>query len=357
MLFVVFVHATAQYTHLFTVNSFQHGFYHFLNNIVRVEAGIFIMLVGIVFFYTYRDRKFTGRELLTYWKKRVIFILVPYIIWSIIYEVEQLYYGARVFDLDGILQRLLTGGSKYQLHFIYLVVQFYLIFPIIMMIVKKSEFLKKYLWFFGIAIEFFFFMMKYKYGWQYFGFINSFGVFLLGGWIGLHYEELKQKYTNKKLFLTASLFLLTGVPYVLIRYQNMFNERVPIPESFYKLLAFGFFVGGSFFFFYMGEKFVSSFSKLTTSKVKSIASYSFGFYLLHPLVLYQVMNLLPTRGTGLSFHIMIPLQYTITVIICYLIIWFVHSYVPFAGFVFGKLPKKSPLFWQVEKQVDATAKQ
>ncbi len=352
MLCVVFVHATAQYRHLFDIGSIQHHFYHFLNNAVRVEAGIFIMLVGIVFFYIYRNREFTGRELATYWKKRVTFILIPYIIWSLIYEAEQLYYGARVFDLAGIWERLWTGGSKYQLHFIYLVVQFYLILPIFIVVVKKLAFLKKYLWAIGIALEFFFHMMQYRYGWQPYGFVSSLGAFLLGGWIGLHYEAIQEKYSNKKLLLAGSLFALTGIPYILIRYQNMFIERVAIPESFYKLLAIGFFVGGSFFLFYVAEKCVSSFSKLTTAKVKSVASYSFGFYLIHPLVLYQVMNLLPTRNIDLSFHITIPLQYLITVVICYLIIWFFHAYVPFGSFVFGKLPKKSTIVWQVGKQAE-----
>ncbi|MGM7637660.1 acyltransferase [Bacillus sp. Hm123] len=350
MLFVVFVHTTAQYRHLFEVNSFQHQLYNFLNTIVRVEAGIFIMLVGIVFFYIYRDKPFTPRELLMYGKKRFIFILVPYIIWSFIYEIEQSYYGVRVFDIGDIWERLLTGDSKYQLHFIYLVVQFYLILPIVIVIVKRSNLLKKYLWVIGIAIEFFFHMMKVNYGWDYFLFIDSFGAFLLGGWIGLHYEKIKGKLTNKKLWISASLFVLTSVPYVLIRYQNMFNERVDIPESLYKLLSIGFYIGGSFFFFYMSEKFTTRFSETTTKKFKSVASYSFGFYLLHPLVLYQVMNVLPTKDTGLSFHVMISLQYIVTVILCYLIIWFVHSYVPFANYLFGKLPKKSQLVWRIKSR-------
>lgn len=350
MLFVVLVHTTAQYKHLFTVNSFQHKFYHFFNNIVRVESGIFIMLVGIVFFYIYRNKPFTPKELLVYWKKRFIFILVPYIIWSLIYEMEQLYFGTRIFSISDIWERILTGGSKYQLHFIYLVVQFYLILPIVIMIVRRSNLLKKYLWVIGIAVEFFFYMMRVNYGWDNVRFVNSFGAFLLGGWIGLHYEEIKAKFTNKKLWTFAALFLFTSVSCVLIRYQNMFNERIDIPESLYKLLAMGFIVGGSYFFFYMSEKFTALFSESKTKKFKNVASYSFGFYLLHPLVLYQVMTVLPTRGTGLSFHIMVPLQYIITVILCYLIIWFVHSYVPFANFLFGKLPKKQKLVWGVKNK-------
>lgn len=350
MLSVVLIHTTAQYRHLFAVNSFQHQFYHFFNNIVRVEAGIFIMLVGIVFFYAYRNKPFTPKELYLYGKKRFIFILIPYIVWSLIYEMEQLYLGTRIFNIGDIWERILTGGSKYQLHFIYLVVQFYLLLPFIIMIVKKSNLLKKYLWVIGIILEFFFFMMRVNYGWDNVRFVNSLGAFLLGGWIGLHYDEIKANLKNNKLWILTALFLFTSIPVVLIRYQNMFNERIEIPESFYKLLSIGFIVGGSFFFFYLFEKLSAIFNETTTKRVKNVASYSFGFYLLHPLVLYQVMNFLPTRGTGLSFHIMVPLQYIITIFFCYLIIWFVHSYVPFANFLFGKLPNKQKPFWKVKHQ-------
>ncbi len=355
MLMVVFVHATAQYRHLFTVNTIQHQIYHFLNNIVRVESGIFIMLVGIVFFYNYQNRNFLSKEnLLTYFKRRVVYILIPYIIWSLIYEADAIYYGDRVYDLAGIIDRILTGQSKYQLYFIFLIVQFYLVLPIIVTITQKSAFLRKYLWVFGVLIEFIYFFLNMKYNLTTVPFfLNLFGSFLLGAWIGLHYNTIKAKITNAKIVLAGTGFLLTGVPYVLIRYQNTFNERVPIPESLYKLLGIGFLVIGSFFFFYLCEKFVETFSKKTTARIKSIAFYSFGFYLLHPFVLYYVMEWLPTRETNLSWHVTITLQYLLTVIACYFIIWAFHRFVPFASFLFGKLPKKAYLFWQAGREVDS----
>lgn len=352
MLMVVFVHTTAQFSHLFSPNTIQHRIYHFFNNIVRVESGIFIMLVGIVFFYNYQNRNFLSKDnLFTYFKRRVVYILIPYIIWSLIYEVDAIYHGLRVFDAEGILDRILTGGSKYQLYFIFLIVQFYLILPIVITITQKSAFLRKYLWAFGVGIEMIYFIVNMKYRLTIIPFFpNLFGAFLLGGWIGLHYNEIKAKMTKMKIVVSGLGFLLTGVPYVLIRYQNAFNERVPIPENLYKAFGIGFLVLGSLFFFYLCEKFVATFSRKTTERIKSVAFYSFGFYLLHPFVLFYVMELIPTRGMNISWHITIALQYTLTVIVCYFTIWVFHHFVPLAGFLFGKLPKTSPLFWQAGKE-------
>ena len=351
MLMVVLVHVTAPYTHLFSPNTIQHMSYHFLNNIVRVEAGLFIMLVGIVFFYNYQNRELTPKVLLDYFRKRVVYILIPYIIWSIIYEADAIYYNHKVFDLTGILDNILHGGSKYQLHFIFLVVQFYLFFPIMMFIVQKSAFLRKYLWAAGVVIEFVYYFVNLEYRLTTGPFfVTIISPFLLGAWIGLHYETIKAKVTGSKTLLLGLAFLSAAVPYVLIRYQNAFNTRVPIPEELYKLIGIGFLVIGGLYFFNLSERLVVKFSGTAIEKVKSLAYYSFGYYLLHPYVITQVNIYFPIRDGWFSWHIMIFFQYVLVVVICYFVIWWFHRFIPLASFVFGKLPKNAPLFWETKSE-------
>lgn len=355
MLMVVFVHVTAPYTHLFQPFTIQHEVYHYFNNIVRIEAGLFIMLVGIVFFYNYRDREWTGRVLFDYFRKRVIYILVPFVIWSFIYEMDAIHYGHKVFDLGGIIENILTGGSKYQLHFIMLVVQLYLVFPILMYIVQKSAFLKKYLWAFGVGIELIYYMWNWKYQ-VVTGpfFVSNLSAFLLGAWIGLHYEEIKAKVTGKKTVILGMLFLTAGTIYVSVRYQNAFTDtRVAIPEELYKSIGIFFIVIGGMFFLYLCEQFVTRFKVRTTDRIKAIASYSFGFYLMHPYLITQVNIYFPIKTFGLSWHVMIALQYALVVIICYFVIWWFHRFIPGASFMFGKLPKQAPLFWEVRKTAES----
>lgn len=352
MLMVVLVHVTAPFSHLFQPHTIQHQSYHFLNNIIRVEAGLFVMLVGIVFFYNYRDREWTGKLLFDYFRKRVVYILIPYVLWSIIYEMDAIHYNHKVFELGGIIENILTGGSKYQLHFIMLVVQLYLVFPVIMYIVQKSAFLKKYLWLFGIIIE----LVYYMWNWHYEAvtgpfFVSNLSAFFLGAWIGLHYEQIKARVTAKKAILLGAVFLIDGIIYVSIRYNNAFTDsRAPIPEELYKLIGIAFLVIGGLFFFYLCEQFVSRFAVVTTDRIKAIASYSFGFYLMHPYIITQVNIYFPIKTFGLSWHAMIFLQYVLVVVICYFVIWWFHRFIPYASFLFGKLPKRAPLFWEVKRQ-------
>lgn len=350
MLMVVLVHTTAQYHHLFDVPSVQNIFYFFLNNIIRVEGGMFVMIMGIVFFYMYRDRPFTVQNLLSYWKKRVVYILIPYIIWSLIYEVEMWYYQDRVLVWSEVLNRIALGQSKYQLYFIFIVVQFYLIFPVLMVMVRKWDFFRKYIWVFGIIIEYAYFQYIVRVGYIATPLLfTKLSPYLLGAWIGLHYESIVEKMTKWKMIITGIIGFGFGFIYVFIRYRNTYFDRLAIEDDVYKVFGIIFMFIGSFFFFYMAEFLARKLSDKSNNRMRSVAYYSFGYYLMHPLVLFQVMTYFPTRALPMPWHFTIALQFILTIIFCYLIIWLFHRFVPFANFVFGKLPKESPLVWQINK--------
>ena len=350
MLMVVLVHTTAQYRHLFDVPTAQNAFYFFMNNIVRVEAGMFIMMMGIVFFYMYKDRPFKKDVFFSYWKKRVVYILIPYIIWSLIYEVEMWHYQDRVLVWSEVWDRLLMGQSKYQLYFIFIVVQFYLIFPLIMMMVRKWSFFRNYLWAFGLLVEYAHFQFSLHSDFiQVPIFLSLLSPYLLGAWIGIHYESIVAKMSKLKLVLTGIVGFVLGMTYVFIRYRNTYFDRLPIDPDYYKWIGIFFIFIGSLFFFYFGEYLVKWSSEKAVKRMRSVAAYSFGFYLMHPLVLFQVMELLPTLEGPFSWHVMIFLQYVLTIVLCYLIIYLFHRFVPFAGFLFGKLPKKAQLVWQIKE--------
>lgn len=350
MLMVVLVHTTAQYRHLFEVPSIQNTFYFFLNHIVRVEAGMFVMIMGIIFFYMYKDRPFTKDVIFSYWKKRVIYILIPYVIWSLIYEVEMWYYQERVLVLSEVLNRVLMGQSKYQLYFIFIVVQFYLIFPLLMVLVRKFSFIRNYLWVFGLLAEYGYFLFSLRSNVvQVPIFLSLISPYLLGAWIGIHYENILARMTKVKMMFAGVIGFGLGMTYVFIRYRNTYFETLPIEDVYYKWIGIFFIFIGSLFFFYFAEYLAKYSSDKSVKRMSSVAVYSFGYYLMHPLVLFQVMKFLPTREIPLPWHVTIFLQYLLTIVLCYFIIWSFHRFVPFASFIFGKLPKKAQLVWQIKE--------
>lgn len=352
MMMVVFVHVTAVYNQLFAVDTIQHMTYHFINRLVRVEAGLFIMLVGIVFFYNYRHKKMDGKELLNYFKKRVVYILIPYIIWSLIYEVDALYFNMREFDVKSIISNILHGKSNYQLHFISLIVQFYLLFPIFLYLVQKFSFLKKHLWLIGFLVEFIYFVLNVKYRFTSGpSFITILSPFLLGAWFGLHYEKVVAKVTKFRTIAAGIAFLLIAIPFILQRYQTSFHSNYLLPVEFERLLEITFLFIGSAFFFYLSERLASRSAAATTGEIKKIAFYSFGFYLLHPFIITRIRMYIPIPDSGISWHLMIFVHYFLVILICYFIIWFFHRFVPYSSFLFGKLPKNAALIGQQKKSL------
>ncbi|QHE54055.1 acyltransferase [Pontibacillus sp. HMF3514] len=341
MLMVVLVHVTGQFQSTLPFDSGAFQKYHFINRIVRIEAGIFIMITGMVFFFNYMKKNLTWDVLKDYYKKRVTFILVPYLIWAVFYEVYMYQIGFREVNIMESVDRILHGESYYQLHFIFLIVQFYLVLPLFVYMAQKLNFFRKYMWAFGFGFELLYFYLNTTYEITTFHvFLNSIGTFLLGAWIGTYYNEMRQKirsYSSVLLFIAATV---AGLATVYLHYDMYMLNESTLPGITYKFVNLIYMVTGSYLIFRLAELASEKMPNRLFGAVKNVAVYSFGFYLLHPVVLREVAKFIPADPSYM-FHLQMGLRYVSTVIFCYLIIWTVHKFVPGASAIFGKLPKKA----------------
>ncbi|WP_406944739.1 acyltransferase [Halobacillus sp. SY10] len=351
MVMVVLVHVTGTYASILPADGDAFEKYHFLNRIIRLEAGIFIMITAMVFFYKYMDQKMDGKELKSFYKKRALYIVVPYLIWALFYEAFSVYIGAVTFNVSEITMRILKGESYYQLHFIFLIVQFYLFFPVILFAVKKFTFFRKYLWLFGMGIEIGYYFLNQKYQLIPFSFfLSSMGPYLLGAWIGMNVKVQKQKVFNKSTILWIGVTALAGVATVRLYYHLYTVSSFYLPGWTYLVVNLVYMMAGSYLMFRLME-IVSRKWWPILPYVKNIAVYSFGFYLLHPIVLKIVAQVIPTPE-NYWFHAGIFGRFVLTLFFCYLIIWFTHRYLPFSSLLFGKLPKGKPAFLGITRSVN-----
>lgn len=97
---------------------------------------IFLTLTAFVLTYTYARKPFAWK---TFWRKRGIGVLVPYVIWSFFYvwfAVPRLpfgrWLGTAAFDT-------LTGNASYQLYYILLTLEFYAILPAFLWLLQRLE--------------------------------------------------------------------------------------------------------------------------------------------------------------------------------------------------------------------------
>ncbi|WP_025717376.1 acyltransferase [Paenibacillus sp. 1-18] len=100
----------------------------------KFAVPVFVFITGMVLFYNYDGAFKYG----TFLRKRFMDIIVPYIIWSLLYELgnQLVQSGGTIHPLD-FLQKLLNGKSSYHLWYIVMIIQCYVLFPVFRYAVRR----------------------------------------------------------------------------------------------------------------------------------------------------------------------------------------------------------------------------
>ncbi|WP_068496224.1 acyltransferase [Paenibacillus kribbensis] len=100
----------------------------------KFAVPVFVFITGMVLFYNYDGALKYG----TFLRKRFMDIIVPYIIWSLLYELgnQLVQSGGSIHPLD-FLQKLLNGKSSYHLWYIVMIIQCYVLFPVFRYAVRR----------------------------------------------------------------------------------------------------------------------------------------------------------------------------------------------------------------------------
>jgi peptidoglycan/LPS O-acetylase OafA/YrhL len=103
---------------------------------VHFTREIFMFITALALTYVYFGRPFSGKR---FWAKRSIGVLLPYCIWSIAYTwVNNSQHSPGAFAKLVVLN-ILTGNASYQLYYILLSIQFYLILPLFLLFLKLVQ--------------------------------------------------------------------------------------------------------------------------------------------------------------------------------------------------------------------------
>jgi len=126
---VVLVHVTASN---YSLNDKQlHWFVLFLNQITRYGTPFFAVISGFLLYNQAIKKQYNFKKFLS---SRFTKVLIPFFIWSFIYLIVKIYSQGGASDFEGtkhFIYNFLFGKSWYHLYFIAVVVQFYLVFPLI----------------------------------------------------------------------------------------------------------------------------------------------------------------------------------------------------------------------------------
>ena len=103
---------------------------------VHFTRDVFMFITALALTYVYFGKPFSGKR---FWAKRSIGILLPYCIWSIAYTwVNTSQHSPAVFA-KAALFNILTGNASYQLYYILLTIQLYLVLPLFLLFLKHIK--------------------------------------------------------------------------------------------------------------------------------------------------------------------------------------------------------------------------
>lgn len=233
---VVVIHVTASPIAYGRRGSLSMLFYMGANQLARFSIAAFVFITGVVLFYNYPADK--PLPYFQFIRKRLTYIFIPYLIWSIIYTTAKIIItrGSYRPTLAVFAKDLALGNTFYHLYFIILIFQAYLLFPLILKLVracKGHELLLVAVTFLGYAL-----LMQHSQSgyqphsalmtfiWQY----NDRNLFwwsfylILGGVVGDHWQSVLAQLTRHPWLVTgcflASFAWITWDAFSLYSFSN-----------------------------------------------------------------------------------------------------------------------------------------
>jgi len=346
ILSAISVHVSGNFTEMSKINLLTI-LYMAIDALSCVAVPAFIIISGFVLYNSYNVNFQIGH----FYLKRFKYILPPYFIFSILYTI----YDSKIhhliiinkplnLDLSDFLIKLLTGGAYYHLWFFALIIQLYLLYPIIVKIYIYFENKN------GVAL---FLLVAFIFGIIYdillnnhilflknIKFISYLFYFIFGMFMRSNYEFIKMKSFSKKYYFNIFIFLLLGT------FLNIVDSAKEY--FFYNLFSFGpgyeqiwevFDIVVSRLYFtiiFIVMLYISIF--LSKSKrlqiIDKLGSYSFPIYLVHAIILNLIVLVLSKIGFTWNNLLFYPCVFVLTLILSIFSVK-IFEQIPYGKYIYG----------------------
>ncbi|EGA88288.1 acyltransferase 3 [Planococcus donghaensis MPA1U2] len=331
--------------------------YNFFNIAGKFGTPVFFFLSSFVLFYTYYPRKLSIGLFGKFYKKRLLYILVPYVVFSVFYFLFKAYFYQIYTDPSQMgkefLIDLVTGKAHSHLYFVFVSVQFYLMFPIILYLFQRFAVIRNYAILIGFLIQWtwvlinsFYLQVPAKGSVA----LSYFLFYFFGAFLGVYYEKVAAWIGNwRKVWPFIALIVVSYVYmlyfYVTIYYEirtNQWTGSTRTAEFAWSTHAF--FAAALIF---IVAHFMASWKLARMQKViTEIGAVSFGMYLIHPFFL-MILERVITGGSPIVFHSWQLLTLFITFFSSWFLVRLVYDFVPYSWVFFGQGNR----VWNIKKNI------
>ncbi|MGF9697083.1 acyltransferase [Paenibacillus sp. MABNR03] len=289
---VVAIHATSTAVAHYPKQSIDHDFYYFWNSFLQFAVPAFLFLSSLVLFYNYSAGTKEKGWMFRFYKKRLLYVFVPYLIWSMIYFlVKQLLAGHDPMShMMVFLTQLLTGTAHTHLYFFLIILQFYAIFPLLLLLTRYRLF-KYCLPLFFIAAQAVYYALHLQFHFERMGsLLPSYLIVIgFGAWVGLNFDvSLKRLRAYRYLLILA--FLSGGIIFIYGNdYIKMSFAASPVMTYTILFLFRNLFTLSACLLLLMTCERVYARkrdrTRMITRLLNSLGTAAFGVFLMHPFVL------------------------------------------------------------------------
>ncbi|AIY06322.1 acyltransferase [Planococcus sp. PAMC 21323] len=320
--------------------------YNFFNIAGKFGTPVFFFLSSFVLFYTYYPRKLTVGLFAKFYKKRLLYILVPYVVFSMFYFLLKAYLYQNYTDTSHMFREFLidlaTGKAHSHLYFVFVSVQFYLMFPIILYLFQKFSAIRKYAILIGFIIQWawvlinsFYLQVPAKGSVA----LSYFWFYFFGAFLGVYYEKVAAWIGNWRKVWPFIASIAVGYLYMMYFYVSIYYDiRTNQWTGSTRTVEFAWsthaFLAATLIFIvvhFMESWKLSRFKKVVTE----IGAVSFGMYLIHPFFL-MILERFITGGTPIVFHSWQLMILFITFFSSWLLVRLFYDFVPYSWIFFGQ---------------------
>lgn len=338
----------------------QSPYYYWLNWInifFKFGTPSFIFLSSFVLFYNYYGRPVTRSLIGSFYRRRLKYILLPYLLASIGYYGLTLYVNGKLTQplaesVSSFLEALFTGSAYAHLYFVFISIQFYLLFPLLLKLLQSSRLWVRWAFPLGLALQWVFIIWnKYQLHIVEKGSlsISYLAYYMLGAYIAINFEQIKQWLmkpwrelaTGHKVLtvLLVTLWLGAAFTHVQLWYRAR-HFGVWTDSLWYELLWNVHTILSALVLLYATFLIYRRAPKVIVAILTRLGEISFAVYLIHPLLLAMYRRF----GTGIPTDSLIYVFYiygglAVALAGSWIIVQFAFRRIRLSWVAFGSVPR------------------
>lgn len=277
-LFVVLIHTTGFATTELQAMSAPSILFSILNTAVRCAVPAFIFVSGLTLAFSYKDKVLHLKD---FYLKRFKSTVIPYILYTVFYYILYIILYHYEVSWKFFFMKLVTGNMAYHLYFLVIIIQFYIVFPLILLAFRKFN--HHALLALAPIIHilcFIYIPMKYRF------FGNYLTFFVLGCYMALEYDRVLSWLNNKKIKWTfvAGTVLASAYYIVELYLERHFRIKLNPSNSSWQIFCL-FCIPGYYILCLYLDKTTHTCIVWIRERLCEISKVSFSIYLGHPFII------------------------------------------------------------------------